>query len=536
MNPFELSVTALGLLPCFFMLLGSALVPARQKQERSAWSAFIWLSSFATLFALASLGLQLTQSAGPAAATTPGWGVAFGLSAAWVALLVQALGTVIGSFSSRYLQGEPGQAGYIRALAAVLAAVQLLVIADHWVLLIGAWAATGVALQRLLCFYADRPFAVLAAHKKFLADRLADVLLVAAAIGSSLETGSGSISEQLSFVQQHGASLTLQLCAVALVLAVAIRTALLPLHGWLIQVMEAPTPVSALLHAGVVNLGGYVLIRFAPLLEAVPVARWLLVGLGLFSAIAAGFVMLTRISIKVRLAWSTLAQMGFMVLECGLGLYQLALLHLLGHSLYKAHAFLSAGTIVSATHTRSLRGDNRPTTWSLVLAPVLSVAATGAIMAALDASGAAQSWPWWWSMLLAFAWAPVFWCRTGAVAAGAHVYSIGTGVLLTTALFALAWVAHWLPLGVSNSAHDAFGWMALAGMALVYVGSAALQMPACQQVLEPLRRQSYAGFYLDEVYTRFALQVWPVKLPSMHRRSASTVAEPGVLASSHASS
>lgn len=110
--------------------------------------------------------------------------------------------------------------------------------------------------------------------------------------------------------------------------------------------MEAPTPVSALLHAGVVNMGGFVLLRVAELIGLVPSAQWLLVIVGSLTAVLAGMVMLTRISIKVRLAWSTCAQMGFMLMEIGLGLYELALLHLVAHSLYKAYAFLSSGEAV----------------------------------------------------------------------------------------------------------------------------------------------------------------------------------------------
>ena len=103
------------------------------------------------------------------------------------------------------------------------------------------------------------------------------------------------------------------------VLAAVLKTALLPLHGWLIQVMEAPTPVSALLHAGVVNIGGFILIRLAELISLAPVAQVVLVVAGSLSAVLAGLVMLSRVSIKVRLAWSTCAQMGFMLAQCGLG-------------------------------------------------------------------------------------------------------------------------------------------------------------------------------------------------------------------------
>ncbi|HEY9511069.1 MAG TPA: proton-conducting transporter membrane subunit, partial [Rhodanobacter sp.] len=183
-----------------------------------------------------------------------------------LAALVQLLGTVIGAFSARYLEGEAGQRRYAAALTGVLVAVHLLLLADHWLVLIAAWALIGIALQHLLCFYHDRPFARLAAHKKRLADRLADGLLLAAALLAWHEVGSGSLNDLAAHVAAQGASSALQGSALCVALAVILRTALLPVHGWLIQVMEAPTPVSALLHAGVVNLGGFVLIRFATLL------------------------------------------------------------------------------------------------------------------------------------------------------------------------------------------------------------------------------------------------------------------------------
>mgnify|MGYP006173084959 CR=1 FL=1 len=146
------------------------------------------------------------------------------------------------------------------ALAGVLASVHTLLLADHWWVLIAAWALVGVALQQLLVFYPERPFALLAAHKKRLADRLADILLLAAAALAWSAVGSGHLPDLWAHLAQHGAGPALQASAVCLALAVVLRTALLPVHGWLIQVMEAPTPVSALLHAGVVNLGGFVLL------------------------------------------------------------------------------------------------------------------------------------------------------------------------------------------------------------------------------------------------------------------------------------
>jgi NAD(P)H-quinone oxidoreductase subunit 5 len=438
-----------------------------------------------------------------------------------MALLVQGLGTVIGRFSSRYLQGEAGQARYMAALAAVLAAVHLLLMANHWLVLIAAWAGVGMALQPLLCFFPERAFARLAAHKKRIADRVADALLLAAAALAWVTVGSGSLSDLWLHVAQQGMSTPLQLSALALVLAVVLRTALLPVHGWLIQVMEAPTPVSALLHAGVVNLGGFVLIRFAPMLEHAAPARAVLLVFGLATAVLAGMVMLTRISIKVRLAWSTVAQMGFMVMECALGLYTLAALHLIGHSLYKAHAFLSASTVVRDTRLQAMHSPGLPWALSLVLAPVVTVSAVFATVFLVSPA----AWPAWWSVVLGLAWAPLLWVSTPQAGPASQAWQLGTGVLMVAGLTAVALVAHALPWGIEDAPHHGLGLVAVAGMGLLYLGLALLQKQP--QLLSRWRRWSYAGFYVDEAYTRLALQLWPAQwAPDATQGSASRVAKP----------
>jgi NAD(P)H-quinone oxidoreductase subunit 5 len=442
-------------------------------------------------------------------------GLATSTTGAWMAVLVQLLGTVIGVFSARYLQGEPNQPRYLSAFAAVLAAVQVLLLADHWLVLIAAWAAVGTALQRLLCFYPERAFALLAAHKKRLADRLADALLLAAAALAWAEVGSGSLSDLWRHAEQGQASWLLQASAVSFVLAVILRTALLPVHGWLIQVMEAPTPVSALLHAGVVNLGGFLLIRFAPLLEAAPAARGLLIAFGLGTALLAGLVMLTRVTVKVRLAWSTVAQMGFMVLECGLGLYTLAALHLIGHSLYKAHAFLAASSVVQQGRLQEMRGAATPSAASLALAPALSLA----IVALVAQWSGSAGWPWWWSVVLALAWAPLFWMPAQR-SPGASTWLPGllTGVAMVAALTAAMLLGHALPLGAADAPSHAGGLLALVGMAVMYALLVAVQI--CPQRLSAWRRWSYAGFYVDEFYTRLALRLWPAHWTPEARRRA----------------
>ena len=108
--------------------------------------------------------------------------------------------------------------------------------------------------------------------------------------------------------------------AILLAITALIKCAQLPLHGWLIQVVEAPTPISALLHAGIINLGGFLLLSFAPLIAFSVDAQWVLLIIAGLSTLISALVMMTRISIKVKLAWSTCAQMGLMLIECALGL------------------------------------------------------------------------------------------------------------------------------------------------------------------------------------------------------------------------
>jgi NAD(P)H-quinone oxidoreductase subunit 5 len=347
MNNLLILFSLFALAPLVLMIAGAILARFIRVSSVGLWRLFQTLSATALLL----IGIAIWE--GPDRLLLPPELKVSSLSLL-LTLLVQLLSTVIGGFSARYLQGEADQRRYIASLAAVLGGVHLLLMADHWLILILSWSIVGVALEQLLCFYPDRAFARLAAHKKRIADRGADALLVVAAAAEWMEIGSGSLSALGAHLAREGMSVPLQISAVALVLAVILRTAMLPVHGWLIQVMEAPTPVSALMHAGVVNLGGFVLIRFAPLLEQATPARAVLLLFGLSTAVLAGMVMLTRISIKVRLAWSTVAQMGFMMVECAVGLYTLAALHLIGHSLYKANAFLSASTVVRQTRLQAL--------------------------------------------------------------------------------------------------------------------------------------------------------------------------------------
>ncbi|HET8597496.1 MAG TPA: NADH-quinone oxidoreductase subunit L [Castellaniella sp.] len=493
----------LALAPAVLMAVAALWAGYGRAPVPRLWRRFQALTLAALVFSLLALGAQLALMPAGDAGGGAGW-LAPNPFGAWVSLLVQLLGTAIGRYSANHLRGEPRQPVYATALAAVLAAVHLLLLADHWIVLIAAWGAIGQAMHPLLCFYEDRPFALLAAHKKRVADRVADGLLAAAAMLAWSQAGSGSLSDLWAYIAAGHASPSLAWSGICLVLAVIARTALMPVHGWLVQVMEAPTPVSALLHAGVVNLGGYVLVLFAPLLGVSPAARWLLVVAGLASAVVAGLVLLTRVSQKVHLAWSTIAQMGFMLLECGLGLYLFAALHLLGHSLYKAHNFLNASDAVRDCGRKLATGDAANSGFSMAAA----VPAALAIVLAVQYAWGEPAWPWWWSGVLALAWAPLLWVPGAAQAgeiAGRLTAALGMAVFLTLA----AGILDHAPIGARNAPLNAAGILALAGMGLMYLGTMAFQLRP--RSLTAVRRWVYAGFYLDEGYTHWVLMLWPTR-------------------------
>lgn len=313
------------------------------------------LAEAATLAALAIAAIALVVLVVMGPGTGPllglhGVGLAVRLDAVSVTmlLLVSFVGWVVVRYAARYLDGEERQGAFTGWLCLTLAAVLLLVSAGTLAQLVAAWIATSLFLHRLLLFYPERPGARRAARKKFITARLGDAALIAASVLLALAYGTGDIS-QILLAARAGEGGGLAVAAAGLLaLAALLKSAQFPAHGWITEVMETPTPVSALLHAGIVNAGGFLLIRFADVLLLAPGVLAVLVMVGGVTALLGSLVMLTQPSVKTSLAWSTVAQMGFMTLECGLALFPLALLHIVAHSLYKAHAFLASGGAVAA--------------------------------------------------------------------------------------------------------------------------------------------------------------------------------------------
>lgn len=241
-----------------------------------------------------------------------------------------------------------------------------------------AWVSTSLFLNRLLTFYPERPSAILAARKKWVVSRVGDLLLLSSMVLLYRKLGSlefTSIFEAAQNAHAKGASeTTLVVVAALFAFAALLKSAQFPVHGWLLEVMETPTPVSALLHAGIINAGGFLLIRFSHLLTLSPFAMNTLIVIGALTALLGSLVMLTQTSVKVSLAYSTIAQMGFMMLECGLGVFSAAILHIIAHSLYKAHAFLSSGEAVKLAQLRMMHFQSSRFSSTLTIAVATLIA------------------------------------------------------------------------------------------------------------------------------------------------------------------
>lgn len=422
--------------------------------------------------------------------------------------LVLFIGWVVLRFSRHYMAGEPRQGFFYRWLLLTLAAVCVTVSANHLLVLLAGWLAISLALHRLLLFYPNRPRTVLAAHKKFIIARGSELCLALAFFLLFDHFGTADIDQILTALPTTVWTPWLTLAACGLVLTALLKCAQLPVHGWLIQVVDAPTPVSALLHAGVINLGGYLLILFAPLLIQSPLANGLLLLLAGSSLVLAALIMQTRVSVKVRLAWSTSAQMGFMLLECALGLYELAFLHLVAHSLYKAHAFLTAGQAVSTQQYQQLCQQQPAISRRCYLLHWLLLSAAAGLIY-LQFGGALVLW-----LLLALAAGSFlsehsrYWPLYGRALIAVGL--IG-GCLLLWKQYAAQYLA--LPTGTVSLGSEL--WLAL--LLGVLAGASVLlrqNQPSARWQRQALRFQQrlFAGLYLDEWLTRLTQRVWPVAL------------------------
>lgn len=260
-------------------------------------------------------------------------------------VLVLLVSFTVHRFSLRYMYGDRHYKRFFLLLSTLTLSAILMAIADNLFLFWGAWSCSNVLLVLLMThkteWAAAKNSGMLALYT-FIAGSIC--LLIAFTI-LSLTCSSSSISSLTQIT--HPTNTSIFLLAMSLIIICAItQSGLFPFQNWLISSLNSPTPVSALMHAGLVNGGGILIVKFAPLIMIYPKLLTLLFLAGSISALLGTVWKLMQSDVKKMLACSTMAQMGFMMMQCGVGLFAAAVAHLFWHGLFKAYLFLSSGSAV----------------------------------------------------------------------------------------------------------------------------------------------------------------------------------------------
>jgi NADH-quinone oxidoreductase subunit L len=273
----------------------------------------------------------------------------------FLAAVADVVGCLAVIFSFDYMRGERQLGRYYSLVLFFIGAMSGLALTGSLLFLFFFWEITAFCSYALISFHNDDPKAVAGGVKALIITSLGGVGLLAASLAIHASTGSYEIDV---FLTQAGsiAPTTLSIIGFGVLAAAAAKSAQVPFHTWLPDAMEAPTPISALIHAAtMVNAGVYILARFFPAFALVPGWQTAVVIVGLASALLAGLLALAGSDIKRMLAYSTISQLGYMVCAIGFGGVLASQFHLLSHALFKALLFLGAGAVIHAVGTRDMR-------------------------------------------------------------------------------------------------------------------------------------------------------------------------------------
>lgn len=268
-------------------------------------------------------------------------------------LLVTGVSSIVHLYSVRYMQGEPHYNRFIARLSLTTGSVALLVMANNLVMLFGSWLLTGLSVVLLLAHNCERPQACRATRRVLIIYGIGDAAFALGVIAAYRLFGTVDYRRLFHLAAAHvsasghrlDAGPALAVMALLFFIGIMARSAQFPLHVWMTDTVDAPTPVSALLHAGIVNIGGFLLARLSPLFTQSAGALHVIFLVGTVTAFFGTGVMLVQNDTKRMLAFSTVGQMGFMVMEAGLAAYATAVFHLMSHGLFKATLFLGSGQL-----------------------------------------------------------------------------------------------------------------------------------------------------------------------------------------------
>jgi NADH-quinone oxidoreductase subunit L len=271
------------------------------------------------------------------------------LSLVW-ALVITGVGGLIHVYSIGYMHDDEGLPRFFAYLNLFVFAMLLLVLASNFLILLIGWAGVGLASYVLIGFWYTRPSAVKAAKKAFVINVIGDVGMMIALFLMAQNLGTVTFAGVFGAVAHHTLSpQAIEWIAAMLFVGAMAKSAQFPLHTWLPDAMEGPTPVSALIHAAtMVTAGVYLVARAYPIFHAASLVSGIVLDIGTFTAIFAAVIALTQNDIKRVLAYSTLSQLGYMFMAVGAGLYAAGVFHFLMHAFFKALLFLGAGSVIHA--------------------------------------------------------------------------------------------------------------------------------------------------------------------------------------------
>lgn len=265
---------------------------------------------------------------------------------------VAILGLVIRKYATKYMWDEPGYKRFFILLNFIFSAIYMLVMSNNLIILTIAWQLMSISLYLLITFNVESKSAIKNGGWTMLVHKLADLFFIIAVILTYKTFGSyelADLSQKWLEMYESGPidNPVIYVIGFLFLFAAMMKSAIIPFHLWLPYTSEAPTPVSALMHAGVVNVGGILLNKMAFLLLLTPAVLNVAFVMGLITAIGASLLMLAVSDIKRSLGYSTVGQMGYMIMEVGLGAFSLAIYHLMVHGIFKASLFLESGSLIN---------------------------------------------------------------------------------------------------------------------------------------------------------------------------------------------
>lgn len=274
-------------------------------------------------------------------------------------LIITGVGFLIHVYSIGYMEHDADYARFFACMNFFVFAMLLLVLAGDILVLFVGWEGVGLASYLLIGYYYERPSAAQAATKAFVVNRVGDLGFLLGVILTFYTFGTGNFDEIFQKAGQEfaiGSSLLTVLTLLLFIGAIG-KSAQIPLHVWLPDAMEGPTPVSALIHAAtMVTAGVYLVVRMHPVFILAPTTLNIIGGIGGATALFAALCAIGQTDLKRVLAYSTVSQLGYMFLACGVGAFYAAMFHLMNHAFMKALLFLSAGNVVHMMHDTTEMG------------------------------------------------------------------------------------------------------------------------------------------------------------------------------------